>query len=314
MRFYQSPCLKVALVVWLAVAGSQMGCAASAHAGENITTGTLFQDKNNNSVSVDDLRYYFSPIAPGQSAEKMSSPPNIELAIEHLYLAKVISSEFHHASAPDSEAREWLAEFLVDRNVMQLALAVEVQGALADTDWVAQAREYYIANAEEFQTTPQVRASHILIYSEGGRLFDAMVRAEGVRNRLLAGEHFADVAAEVSDDRGGQSGGDLGYFGRGRMVKPFEDVAFSLHEGQISDLVVTEYGVHIIKLTGVKESEKLPFESVRDEIVAKLKPKFYREARELILEQRRAAMKDGGNFIDTALIEQLREGAPRPEQ
>lgn len=282
---------------------------ASAESGAE--DSILFRDASNNSVSIDDIRYYFSPLAPGQSPERMKAPANIELAIEHLYLARAIASGFDEASAPDAAARAWLEEFLADRHVMQLALAVEVEAALANIDWVSQAKEYYLANSEEFQTGPQVRASHILIYSEGVRLFDAMVRAEEVRHRLLAGEDFADVAAEVSDDRGGQSGGDLGYFGRGRMVRPFEDAAFAMDKGEMSDLIVTEYGVHIIKLTDVKESETLPFEAVQDEIVAKLKPKFYRETRELILEQRRAAMKNEANFIATDLIEQLRaEAAP----
>lgn len=303
---------RVRLGLWPTLAGL-LFCSLQVNADPLLRGEILFQDENNVSVSVDDVRYYFSPMAPGQSAERMHVPANIELAIENLYLARSISSAFDHEDVPDAAARAWLARFLANRQIMQMAIAQEVEQQLADTDWVSLAKDYYLAYPEEFQTPPQVRASHILIYSEGVRLFDAMVRAEEVRNRLLAGEDFAEVAAEVSDDRGGQSGGDLGYFGRGRMVRPFEDVAFAMDKGQISDLVVTDYGVHIIKLTDVKESESLAFEVVQDEVVAKLKPKFYRETRERILEQRRAAMKNGANFIATDLIEQLREEAAPPK-
>lgn len=295
--------------VWSRFAGAGLVFALQVHAGDILPDGTLFQDEESNRVSVDDIRYYFSPIAPGQAQERMSVPPNIELAIEHLYLAKTISSEFDHDKAPDDAARAWLAEFYVSRSLMQMALATEVERVLADTDWASLAKEYYLANPDEFQTSPKVRASHILIYTEGVRLIDAMIRAEEIRNRLLSGEDFAQVAMEVSDDRGGQAGGDLGYFGRGRMVKPFEDVAFAMQKNEVSDLVVTEYGVHIIKVTDVLETETLDFESVRDQIVEKLKPKIWRETRDGILERRRAAMKNEANFIATDLIEQLRDEA-----
>lgn len=86
----------------------------------------------------------------------------------------------------------------------------------------------------------KIKCSHILVEKHG--------QALAVLDRLKKGEKFADIAKELSLDTGsGKRGGELGYFGRGKMVKPFETAAFKLAVGEISEPVKTEYGYHIIK-------------------------------------------------------------------
>lgn len=86
----------------------------------------------------------------------------------------------------------------------------------------------------------KIKCSHILVEKQG--------QALAILDRLKKGEKFADIAKELSLDSGsGKRGGDLGYFGRGKMVKPFETAAFKLAVGEISEPVKTEYGYHIIK-------------------------------------------------------------------
>lgn len=92
--------------------------------------------------------------------------------------------------------------------------------------------------------TTEVRASHILVGTEQ--------EANRLREEILNGKEFADIAAEYSQCPSGAAGGDLGFFGRGMMVKPFEDAAFSLKEGELSEPVQTQFGWHLIKVTGVK--------------------------------------------------------------
>lgn len=87
----------------------------------------------------------------------------------------------------------------------------------------------------------RIRASHILV--------EKFTEAQEVLERLKKGEDFAKVAMEKSLDGSRRRGGDLGYFGRGVMVKPFEQAAFALEKGQLSDIVKTEFGYHIIKRT-----------------------------------------------------------------
>ena len=89
--------------------------------------------------------------------------------------------------------------------------------------------------------TNQVKASHILVNTQA--------EAEQLIEKLNSGSNFEDLARKHSGCPSGKNGGDLGYFGRGQMVKPFEDAAFSLGAGEISKPVETQFGFHIIKVT-----------------------------------------------------------------
>ncbi|MEK7821119.1 MAG: peptidylprolyl isomerase [Pseudomonadota bacterium] len=102
----------------------------------------------------------------------------------------------------------------------------------------------------------KIRASHILLMhneSDGGGAdrtrADALKEIEDIKRRLGVGEDFADLAAEYSDCPSGQDGGDLGHFGRGAMVPEFEQAAFALDVGKVSDVVATDFGYHLIVRT-----------------------------------------------------------------
>jgi len=90
--------------------------------------------------------------------------------------------------------------------------------------------------------TTEVRASHILVKTEQ--------EAKDLYNEIINGKNFAEAAEEKSLCPSGQNGGDLGFFGKGMMVKPFEDAAFSLEVGELSQPVETQFGWHLIQLTG----------------------------------------------------------------
>ena len=91
----------------------------------------------------------------------------------------------------------------------------------------------------------EVRASHILV--------ETREEAEKLREEILGGEEFEDVAALNSLCPSGANGGDLGYFGKGMMVKPFEDACFSMEIGDLSEPIQTQFGWHLIQLTDIKE-------------------------------------------------------------
>jgi peptidyl-prolyl cis-trans isomerase D len=126
---------------------------------------------------------------------------------------------------------------------------------------------YYNQNLFRYETPDQVGTSHILFETSPDTDEDALrKKAEGVLARAKAGEDFAELAREFSDDTSGELGGDLGLFPRGQMVPEFEQAAFSMSEGQISDLVQTTYGLHIIKVTSRQESVARSLESVKEEV------------------------------------------------
>ena len=140
--------------------------------------------------------------------------------------------------------------------------------AVAPTD----VERYYNDNIEQYSTPEQVRASHILLKTEGKDEAAVRAQAEQVLAEVRAGGDFAALATKYSEDDGSKAnGGDLDFFGRGRMVPEFEQVAFSLQPGAVSDLVKTQYGFHIIKVVEKRAGSVRPLEEVRDQITEQLK-------------------------------------------
>jgi peptidyl-prolyl cis-trans isomerase D len=133
---------------------------------------------------------------------------------------------------------------------------------------------YYQDHRDEFKQEEETCAHHILIKvkstpgaKEGHSDAEARKIAEGVRERLTAGETFETLAKKTSEDPGSApTGGDLGCFGRGRMVPAFEAAAFQLEVGQTSDLVKTPFGYHIIRVTSRKEETVLPLAQVKERV------------------------------------------------
>lgn len=135
----------------------------------------------------------------------------------------------------------------------------------------------YERNAKNFVTMEERRASHILIQSPAdapeAEQKAARSKIESILQQVKKNPgDFAKLAKEHSQDPGsGSKGGDLGFFPRGAMVKPFEDAVFSMKERQLSDVVRTEFGFHIILLTGIKPGKIRSLEEARDSIVAELR-------------------------------------------
>jgi len=140
----------------------------------------------------------------------------------------------------------------------------------------AELREFYDSNSGQFKVAEERQASHILIQIEEGAdeaaVTAARNKADSLYAQIKAGESFELLAKKNSDDPGSaELGGDLGYFGRGMMEADFESAVFSLNEGDVSEPVLTSFGFHIIKLTGIRAEESKPFADVRDEILAQFK-------------------------------------------
>jgi parvulin-like peptidyl-prolyl isomerase len=140
---------------------------------------------------------------------------------------------------------------------------------------------YYQTHEEDFTSPEMIRARHILIKAAMSASDEekksAREKAEGILERIKDGEDFATIAEEVSDDAGTQAkGGDLGFFPRGRMIPEFEKAAFALNPGEMSDIVETPYGYHIITVEEKKEASPEPFEKVKDTV----REKAFKELRE----------------------------------
>lgn len=155
----------------------------------------------------------------------------------------------------------------------------------------ADLHSYYQERAADFTTPEQRRARHILIPvasdAPPAEVEAAKKKAEDLLARIRKGESFAELAKKFSQDPGSaKQGGDLGFFGRGVMDKAFEDAAFSLKVGEVSEPVRSTFGFHIIKLEGKRGGERKPFKEVRTQLEKDLKhqraaDRYFSQAEEL---------------------------------
>jgi peptidyl-prolyl cis-trans isomerase C len=231
-----------------------------------------------------------------QALENVISRVLIEQAIEESDVA-VSSAEVDErvaeikASFPSEEAyqqRLTAMGMTPDqlRNEMETALKLEKVVAEASGEpgeaTEAEARQYYEENSERFVTSEQVEASHILIMADetatDEERAEARRKAESVLAEVKAGGDFAALAARHSGCPSSSNGGALGSFGRGRMVKPFEDAAFALDVGEVSDVVETRFGYHIIKVTGREGGGTMTFDEVKENLVMMLTARKRQEA------------------------------------
>jgi peptidyl-prolyl cis-trans isomerase D len=170
---------------------------------------------------------------------------------------------------------------LVDRGVLRTRMEIPQD----------ELRAYYDANQDEFRREEEIEARHILLRTgEERSVEEAQAEMEQVKARVEGGEDFAAVAQEVSEDPGsGSQGGDLGYFGRGRMVPEFEQAAFAAETGELVGPVVSPFGVHLIEVTDRRAEGMTSFEEARESIRNRLasdslEDRATERARELLAE------------------------------
>lgn len=197
--------------------------------------------------------------------------------MENLVMIKVMAKQavlMHIDQHPNVQKQ---IEFSRDTILYNNAVKALVENAKVDMDGL---HKYYDEHKGDYE---QVSVHHILIRFKGSPVplkpgqadlteEEALAKAEDIVKRLRAGEDFAAIAtSESSDTHSAENGGDLGPVKRGQTVKPFEDAAFSLEVGKISDPVKSQFGYHIIR---VDKTESKTFEQARKEIEARLRPEL----------------------------------------
>jgi peptidyl-prolyl cis-trans isomerase C len=139
----------------------------------------------------------------------------------------------------------------------------------------AETKAYYDGNPQMFKQPAQVKASHILIKVDAGadeaQKAEARQKIETVQQKVKAGGDFAELAKEYSEGPSNTRGGDLGFFRRGQMVKPFEDAAFAMQANEVSDIVETRFGYHLIKVYEIKPDQTLAYADIKDKLSQRMK-------------------------------------------
>jgi peptidyl-prolyl cis-trans isomerase C len=173
-------------------------------------------------------------------------------------------------------------------------LTAELAGKTAVTP--EQVEQFYAGNTSEFQQGERVRASHILIAVPPGAgapaRDEARLKAAQILTDLKSGKDFAELAKQHSQDPGSApNGGDLGYFERGQMVGPFEEAAFTLPPSQLSEIVESQFGFHIIKVADKQAARTIPLAEVRPQVEAFLEERNRSEQTDAFIAALRAKGK-----------------------
>jgi peptidyl-prolyl cis-trans isomerase D len=187
------------------------------------------------------------------------------------------TADTFRAQASASEA-DVASYFEGHKNDFQIPEKRKIRYVLIDVDGMrakvvvppADVERAYNNGIEQYTTPEQVRASHILLKTEGKDDAAVKAKAEDVLKQAKAGADFAELAKKYSEDDSAKNGGDLDYFGKGKMVPEFDQVAFELAPGQISGLVKTQYGYHIIKVLDKKAATTRTLADVRTQITDQL--------------------------------------------
>lgn len=237
-------------------------------------------------LSARDVNYFL--VSKGLNEDDVSNDDKLRQVLETLY----ITSKFAAAvsdPAVDDEYYHWLANYRKNKDLFSRYLDQEIERRLSEIDWDNLAKEYYLANPDQFTTPESIRVSHILIGTESRSQSEAVERASTVLAKIHAGESFESLVKTFSDDPSAKiNGGDLGYFSSGQMVPTFEKAASALGPDNIySDIVITRFGVHLIKYIDRTESSLASLEESIDQIRTQLVSRLESDLRSTIIAEER---------------------------
>jgi peptidyl-prolyl cis-trans isomerase C len=195
------------------------------------------------------------------------SDAEVETQLQSIRKSAGTDENFKKALADRKMTLERLkADARVEMSIAKMMNA-QVTGTEA-TD--ADVRDFYDKNPDRFKRAETVRASHILLRvdpaADDATKKQIAAKIDGLLKRAKSGEDFAALARQNSQDSSAEQGGDLGYFPKEKMVPAFSDVAFALTAGEVSNVVTTQFGVHIIKVTDRKPAGTVPLDEVGPQV------------------------------------------------
>ncbi|WP_041523950.1 peptidylprolyl isomerase [Gilvimarinus agarilyticus] len=242
-------------------------------------------------ITVGDMRHYVQErIDQGLPAERFAEPGVVPRLMENLMTIRVLANMAKAEGVKVDEQMQWALDVERDRQLYNRYVRDTIAKQIAATNWDSLAKEDYLVNKAEYQHPAQVSVSHILVAITKERNQEqALERINEVQALLKDGESFEALVQQYSDDSGSvKNDGALGYFAPGRMVKAFSEAAFAMSEvGDLSEPVKTQFGYHIIRLDGERPAGTLPFDEVKERIIAKLQKNMDSDLRtELTLEAR----------------------------
>jgi peptidyl-prolyl cis-trans isomerase C len=257
--------------IWSALSLSLMlAITASAEDSNSLT----YYSTSQFSVTEFDRKMYLRNAPPEAGGGIGSRARNLS-ALSDLYAIKFLAGEAQNLDLLSEVEKEWLAEYAISMELIERYLRKMVEDKLAATDWEAEAREQYLASPEDYRVPESVSLRTLLIRTEDRAESEAMRIAVGLLHQAAQpGADFSKLVSEHTEDANAAvNGGLMSGVVRGQTVPPFEEAAFALRmPGELSEPVVSQFGVHLIQLVEYRPAEQLTYEQVAKRIIDELKP------------------------------------------
>ena len=246
--------------------------------GETITV----KDFNNR---IDKLPKQYQDIVKSQKKNYLD-----DLVMEKLLYKKALRKKIDK----DRDTQDIIAE-ATKKIIIARLVEKEVENKVKVSD--EEVRKYYDEHSEEFMLPERWRASHILV--------ETPEEADAIKQKLSQGADFAELAKEKSKDATAKIGGDVGYFSKGQLVPEFEEECYKLKVGEVGNVVKTQFGYHVIKLTDRKSPEVQQFDSVKDMIKRELE----RNKKKDLLDKMMSDLKGSAKIVinDKLLGEEIKK-------
>jgi len=223
--------------------------------------GTVLADVNGTAITTQDFKNEVDRLPP-YLKPMVQSPEGKNELLDSMVVREIILEQAKKDGVDKSKDVADRLEDLRKRLIVETYLKKKVEQDAQISD--AELKKFYDENKDKFKTGEQLKASHILVKSEK--------EAQDILAQLKGGANFEDLAKKYSTDSTAAKGGDLGWFSKGAMVPEFDKAAFGLKEGELSGIVKTQFGFHIIKVTGIRPAGIRTFDEVKEQIKTTLLP------------------------------------------
>lgn len=263
-----------------ALFGCQGGTPSSGSKPESKKEGQVLAEVNGGTITTGDFSRELKNL-PDYLKAMADTPQGRKEMLDTMVIRELILQQASKDGVDKGPEIEEKMQDLRKRLIVEAFLKkkVEAESQVSDADL----QKFYEQNKDKFKSGAQMKASHILVKTEK--------EAKDILAQIKAGGNFEELAKKNSVDSSAAKGGDLGWFGQGTMVPAFEKAAMGLKEGQVSDVVKSDFGFHIIKMTGKRPAGVRPFEEVKDQIKGAILPSKQQEIFQKIKEDLKKTAK-----------------------
>lgn len=263
-----------------ALFGCQGGTNSGGSKSEGKKEGQVVAEVNSGSITTGDFERELKNL-PEYLKAMADTPQGRKEMLDTMVIRELILQQAAKDGLDKGPEIEDKLQDLKKRLIVEAFLKKKVESEVQVSD--AELQKFYDQNKDKFKSGEQMKASHILVKTEK--------EAKDILAKIKAGGNFEELAKTSSVDSSSAKGGDLGWFSKGSMVPAFEKAALALKENQISEVVKSDFGFHIIKLTGKRAAGIRPLEEVKDQIKGALMPNKQQEVFQKIKEDLKKSAK-----------------------